>query len=312
MSFPIFPHFRKFTPQDRAEYLAYYARVEPYCDFSFNNLIIWLDLHDDLEISRLASCLVLRFTNPFQRSEHKAYTLLGERDCLKATHTLFSYRQALGEPTELVMVPECAVSNMLKTHQLPQDLVIRASNDHRDYLFETADVIALEGGKLLNLRRNLHVFHRQHPEGITMEMYDLLDRGDQMRILRGLETWQKDQGFIKNDPNFDEIKALRRYFQYAKVCPAECRCFFLNGIMFGFSIVHRPPQRGWAIFNHLKSSRNIPHSYDYVYYETLQQLYKEGITMVNFEQDLGIEGLRIHKKQLGRADFLYRYDISRF
>lgn len=312
MSFPIFPHFRKLVPTDRGEYLAFYERVEPYSDFSFNNLIIWLDLHDDLEISRYEKCLVLRFTNPFEHAEHKAYTLLGSQNCLAAARAIFDYQLTQNEPPQLVMVPECAVSSMLQTGQLPQNLIIRASNDHRDYLFETADVLALEGGGLLNLRRNLHVFEREHPKDVTMELYDLSDKEDQSRILRALSTWQQDKDFLKNDPTFDEMKALRRYFHYSSSCPAECRCFFINGEMFGLSIVHRPPQRGWAIFNHLKATRAVPHGYDYVYYETLRQLYRESVTMINFEQDLGIKGLRIHKKQLGRGTFLYRYDISQF
>ena len=313
MSFPIFPHFRKLVPEDRAEYVVYFERVEPYSDFSFNNLIIWLDLYGDLEISRINSCIVLRFTHPFEPDRRTAYTLLGNRDCLHAINEIFAYQSQHQLPVELAMVPECVVSNILHNHNLPQDLVIHASNDHRDYLFDIADVLALQGQTLLNLRRNLHLFERQHAaQDVTIEVSSLADHTTQTRILQALDTWQEDPDFIKNDPQLDEAKALRRHFQYHSACPAECRCFFIDGKIFGFSIVHRPPQRGWAIFNHLKSSRSVPFGYDYIYHETLKQLYREDVSMINFEQDLGIPGLRTHKKQLGRAEFLYRYNISRF
>lgn len=313
MSFPIFPYFRKLVPQDRAAYLAFFERVDPYSDFSFNNLMIWLDLHDDLEISRYRTCLVLRFTNPFVHgTKHRAYTILGDRHCLAAIDAIFTLQESLGEPPQLTMAPECAVSDMLQSSQLPGNLVIRASNDHRDYIFETADVVALQGQRLLNLRRNLSVFRREHPENVTMERYDLSNTGDQIRITNALSTWQQNSSFNKNDPHFDETKALQRYFRFNDYCPAECRCFFLNGRMFGFSIVHYPPQRGWAVFNHLRATRDVPHGYDYIYYATMAELYHSSITQVNFEQDLGIPGLRTHKKQLGRSSFLYRYDISRY
>ena len=311
MSFPKFPNFRKLVPQDRAAYNAFYVRVEPYSDFSFNNLIIWLDLHDDLEISQYQKCLVLRFTNPFEKTTTKAYTLIGFTNCLKAIEAIFSYQEARNETATLTMVPECVISNVLHTHDLTQRLVVRASSDHRDYIFDSADVVALEGGAMLNLRRNIHVFEREHPSGISMELFDLGNAHHQAQLTRALEMWGQDNDFFKNDPDLDEAKALRRYMKFNEWCPAECRCFFIDGTLFGFSIVQKPPQKGWAIFNHLRATRAVPHAYDFIYYETVKELYAQSITMINFEQDLGIPGLRIHKKQLGRSTFLYRYEASR-
>jgi len=311
MSFPTFPNFRKLVPEDRDIYLDFYKRVEPYSDFSFNNLLIWLDLKNDLEVAQLKDCVILRFTNPFVHDRvETAYTMLGSANCLEVVQLLFAHQRSQGEEARLVMVPECVVSNMLHTHDLPQNLVIRASSDHCDYIFDVAEVNEAKGGKYEQLRRNLRIFTRENPGHVQIQNFDLRDHRTHAYLLQALKMWQQDEGFVKNDPTFDEEKALQHYFRFNEFCPAECQGFFLDGKLFGFSIIHRPPQQDWVIFNHLKCTRDVPHGYDYIYYATVHQLEKQGVKYMNFEQDLGIPGLRVHKRQLGRSDFLYRYDIS--
>jgi len=313
MNFPIFPHFRKLVPEDRNEYLSSYRLVEPYSDFSFNNLIIWLDLNEDLEISHYQDCIVLRFTNPFEHSRReRAYTVLGSAHCLEAINAIFELQQSQNEAPRLIMVPECTVSNMLQTHDLPQNLVIRANQAHCDYIFDVDEVVAAQGGAYEELRRSLRLFIRKNKGKITAQTFDLSRPETHTRLTTALKEWQKDEGFVANDPTFDEEKALMRYFAFNEACPAVCQGFFLNERLFGFTIIHYPPQKNWVIFNHLKCSRDVPHGYDFMYYATLFQLKKQHITSVNFEQDLGITGLSLHKRHLGRSKYLYRYDISRF
>ncbi len=311
MNFPLFPHFRKLVAEDRREYLIHYGRVEPYSDFSFNNLIIWLDLHNDLEISHYKNCIILRFTNPFEhRRRELAYTILGDEDCREIVEAIFDYQRAQHQEARLIMVPECVISNMLQSHDLPQSLVIHANSDHCDYIFDVAEVVAAEGGKYEELRRSLRLFSRKNIGVVSVEYFDLNDPNTHIVLMAALKEWQKDEGFIANDPTFDEEKALTRYFVFNKSCPAICRVYFLDDKMFGFSIIHYPPQKGWIIFNHLKCDRNVAHGYDFIYYDTMCRLATEGITSVNFEQDLGINGLSLHKRHLGRSRYLYRYNIS--
>lgn len=314
MSFPSFPIFRKFAPEDKLTYLEFYKHVEPYSDFSFNNLIIWLDLREDLEVSQYINCIILRFSNPFEHAKQEiAYTILGNENCLRAVEAIFAYQEALGQEPRLFIVPECVVSDILQTHKLPQNLVIKASTDHCDYIFDVPEVTAAKGGRYEQLRRNVRLFLNKNPGNLQAWQLDLRDKATHEYLIAALKVWQKeDKGFIKNDPHFDEEKALNRYFTHNSWCEAECYGYFLNGRIFGFSITHKPPQEGWVIFNHLKCSRSVPHGYDCIYYLTMHRLHKQGITKVNFEQDLGIPGLRIHKRQLGKSEFLSRYEITKF
>lgn len=312
MNFPLFPTFRKLVPEDRDDYLAVYKHVDPYSDFSFNNLIIWLDLEEDLEISHYKGCVILRFTNPFEHSRREtAYTIMGYKNCLEVIEAIFAYQAQQELPQKLIMVPESVVSNALQATTIPQEFVIRASQDHCDYVFTVDEVLTAQGKHYEQLRRNLRIFYRENPGQIDVVTLDLAKPETHHYLLDALSKWQENAGFIKNDPTFDEPRALNRYFTYPQACPAECRAFLLNGTIFGFSIIHKPPQKDWAIFNHLKCSRDVPNGYDFIYHYILGELAKDNVSKVNFEQDLGIPGLRLHKRQLGRSEFLYRYDISR-
>jgi hypothetical protein len=308
MSFPKFPEFRKLLPDDRDTYLAFYREVDPYSDFSFNNLIIWLDLRDDLEVSSYGRCVILRFSNPFEKGT-TAYSVLGKQNCLPAVEAIFDFQQSQGQEAKLVMVPECVVSDMLSRPDLPQNLVITASSDHRDYLYDTAEVTALHGKRFHRPRRNISAFHRNHPDGVQVGELDLSTPFAQNHLFTVLNEWKTQ--IMKNDPLFDDVKALQRHVQFQKSCPAECLGFFLDGKLIGYSIYHFPPQPGWAIMNHLKSNRDVEYSFDYIFHTTLQRLHDRGIKTVNAEQDLGLPGLRMHKLQLGPVGYLYRYDISR-
>lgn len=311
MSFPNFPILRKLVPEDRDAYLELYGRIEPYSDFSFNNVLVWLDINDDLEIAQLRDCFVLRFSNPFEDGK-TSYTLLGNSGCLDATEEVFDHLQLLGEEPRLVMVPECAVSDMLTTGDtLPRNLVVSASSAHRDYLFDINEVLELKGKKYAELRHSLNVFNRQYGDQISVQVLNIRESATQRLLSKALESWLAEARFTKNDPRAEEHKALKRYMKYSQWCPAKCLGFFLDDKLFGFSISHLPPQKGWAIGNHIKCNPDIKYAFDFICYTTMYVLHQEGIDMINGEQDLGVQGLRTHKQQLGPAGFLYRYDISR-
>jgi len=312
MNFPEFPVFRKLVPEDRDIYLTLYKSVEPYSDFSFNNLLVWLDINNDLEISQLRDCFIFRFTNPFDDNQ-VTYSLLGKNDCLQVTQDIFAHLRSIGEQPRLSMVPECVVSDILvNSDMLPQELVIRASADHRDYIFDIDAVLALKGKKYADLRHALNAFNRDYAHKVSVRELDIRRPDTKKILLAGLKAWGQDRRFSKHDPRREETKALSRYLMYSKWCPAKCLGFFIDGEIIGFSIFHLPPQTGWAIGNHIKCDPGIRHAFDFICYMTMYTLHQQGIHTINGEQDLGIPGLKSHKQQLGPSGYLYRYDISQF
>ena len=74
---PIFPIFERLSPDVWASYRERYEKLSaPYCDFSLNNLLIWLDQRDDVALSVAGECVVLRFSSVFDNNRRR-YSLFG-------------------------------------------------------------------------------------------------------------------------------------------------------------------------------------------------------------------------------------------
>lgn len=310
MHFPIFPEFRKISHRDYKEYAQYYSQLEPYSDFSFNNLLIWLNINDDLEISRHGNNLILRFSNVFDDNK-KCYTLLGCDGALETADELFDYLEDSGEKMRLSMVPESALSNMLQRTKIPRNLLILADPASRDYIFNVGQAQAMEGGKYSKLRQYIHKFENEHASSIEVRSLNLKDIHIQQLILNHLNSWLHDEYFGRNDPRQNELRSIKRYFQVIGSAPAEAIGIFIKGTLVSVGIYHFPPQKDWVIYNHIKCNHQYKYLFDYTYFCSLKLFAKQGKKFVNFEQDLGITGLRIHKERLRPQRFLYRYEISR-
>lgn len=309
MSFPIFPVFRKLTPEDRSEYLEYYRAGAPYCDFSFNNVIVWLNQNDDLEVARYKGCLILRFSNPFEE-DSMAYTLLGKHNCMEAAEQIFDLQKSHHQTPRLVMVPEEAIDDMRTSPRPSQSITLSSSIDHRDYIFDIPTVLGLAGKRYADLRHSLNSFNRTYGDQVSVRHFKVGDPHLKRLLEHALARWSGQERFTKNDPRLEEAKALQRYQRYNKYCPAECLGFFIGDQMFGVSIFHLPPQPGWAIGNHIKCDPTVRYAFDFICYTTMCFLNQKGIGKINGEQDLGILGLRAHKQQLGPTGFLCRYDVT--
>jgi hypothetical protein len=308
MSFPIFPAFRKLTLDDRDEYLRYYEQVEPYSDFSFNNLWVWFNLYHDLEISQHQQNLVLRYRNILEAGK-KIYTLLGKQDCQATVEAVFAFQASQSEQQRLAMVPDCVVKDIQKT-TLDHKILMQEDRANTDYILDVQATAALTGGRFAKLRRETNVFQTTYGNAVSLYKLDMQERANQQLLLDSLRRWQGNKDFAHNDPAHNELKVLRRRFAVASKVPTECLALAVNNKLVGFALYHFPPQKGTAIFNHLKGDYDYRFASSFMFYAAFKQVAGQGIVYGNFEQDLGIEGLRRHKEMLQPIGFLKRYELT--
>lgn len=299
--FPSFPAFRRLTAGDEQRYVATYRQVEPYADFSFNNLLIWLDMENDLEVSTHGDCLILRFTNVFEG--RKSYTMLGVDGCDEAARSVFAFQDRHGIAQELSMVPECATREIRGNAEVVED------PDSSDYVFDIAMALKMSDNSFARLRKENRAFWRRHGGRARLDVIDPSDTASQHLIFNRLDEWRRHGGGLRNDPDDMERRAIERAFSLAAVIGFECVGLWIDGKLVSFAVFHLPPQPGWAIVNHLKYDRGINGLFDATYHAVLGYLADKGLRFINLEQDLGIDGLRFHKNRLRPAGRLKRYTI---
>lgn len=298
MSLSKFPNFQPFSLADKDEYLSYYSTMEyPYCDFSLNDLWIWLNYKNDLAVCTLNNNLVLKFTNIFD-DKIPYYTLLGHSHL----NTTFKELVQFGI-TKLTFLPEeTAQAILLQTNYQHED--VKEDSDNGDYVYSVDDLVALQGKKYENLRRRINHFSRENPN-IQIKELDLSNKSTHEFIKSSILKWSH----AHNDPENLEFSAIERHLKLAKTLPVYAYGLYSNEKLININIFHLPPHQGWVIFNHIKCDYSYPDIYGYAFYSLFVTIQAKGFKWVNFEQDLGMEGLRRIKLFFRPAMLLRRYTI---
>lgn len=307
MSFSKFPHFQKFSPDDIDSYLNFYSTLKyPYCDFSIDDVCIWLNYNGDLEMSELNDNLVLRFSNVIDKNT-QYYTFLGTSKLYDTLTTLMSYfHDNLIEPC-LYYIPEETAT--LITELKNRSFTIEEDVDNRDYIYNVDDLLGLQGKPYENIRRRINHFKRENPN-IEIREFNLQDENDKNLIRNTITKWSRRKSSLRNDPDNQELNVIRKHLRLADELPVHAYGLFVNNALVNINIFNLPPHKDWLIFNHIKCDYTYKNVYGYAFYALCQIAHSRGIKWVNFEQDLGIEGLRQIKTFFRPAKFLKRYTIS--
>lgn len=300
-------NFRKFDLSTKNKYCEFYRQLPPYSDFSFNNLMVWLDQNDDLEYAVVNNNFVFRFSNALDHGK-KTYTVIGTSKADETIEKIFNTICQDDSSQALKMVPRCFIDSL--SDERKNDLDIAEEVDNRDYIFDVADTHIAKGKKYEHLRRRLRYFSSHYSDGVIIKPIDLAVYKDQKALINGMHSWHSTRSITANDKLRIEGSAIDRYLRLSTSLDAKCIAVFIDGQMEAFSIFHIPPQDGYAIGNHIKCNYNYRYIFELTYYCTISALYDLGIKLVNGEQDLGIPGIRQHKKEMSPVGYLERFSIS--
>lgn len=296
---PLFPQFRKFTIKDRTWYNEIYINYSPSADLSFENLLLWCDNNNDLEVSTLNNNVVLRFTDPFEFSNRMLFTIIGDNGpdiTIQAIQSLFPR-------ASIVMLSEEFIKGISDT-----SITIQEDRDNWDYIYNSADFIELSGHKYQGLRRELTLFSKSlSGKHCNVRQLDLKDSSTKSMLVNSLYLWAEETSH--NDPNRNEDRVINRLLQHQGAIEHYCLGFFIDDTIEGFTIFHTVPQKKYMIFNHIKCSYKYPNQSNYEFVETMRFLANSGFEKANFEQDLGKDGLRYHKQALRPTGYIKKYAI---
>jgi hypothetical protein len=296
-----FPNFKRFTSSDFEAYeLFYKSTFAPYGDISPTNLLVWLDIDGTLEIARLDDAIVLKYSNPFENLAQN-YVLLEPIASYEHIEAIFS----LAKNRDLIHMNEQPASPFMHLMN-DQRLIIEPNRDSYEYILSTAQHTYLEGKAFSRQRRRVAFFEREHEDNdITIEYLDKPDEIIKSQLLDKVSSWQLNSKNDDDDLN-REFEALMFAIQSLEN-KRECLIIRINGEIASFTI-HTIFDDN-AIIGHLKVDYDIQYMFDYTTHHLAKELFKRGIAFMNFEQDLGIPGLRDHKMRLRPVKMLEKINI---
>lgn len=305
-----FPKFSKIEPEDYFKYQDFLYKFPQHCDFSLNNMLIWLAGNSHVDHSWINSNLVLRINNTIYGNQLKGswVTILGDTEADKSINEIFRTLSI----DKLIMVPDYFVNSIKKS----ESFMIEEDKDNRDYILDISSLLKRDGKKYQDFRYQINFFLNNYSEETVIRDMDLQDTSDSNVIIEALRAWPKVNSFglNGNDPSRVDEKAIKRLVELQPILPIKHKCIglYVNNRLQGFSIYHIPYSKdNIALGNHIKYNDDFKRTFDFLVFATASRLKSEGIRLLNAEQDMGIGGLRKHKLHWQPKMFYKKYIISR-
>lgn len=291
-----FPTFTTLGIEHRAELEAITSAFEPYADFSFVNLYAWC-MNSQTKVALLNGNLVINLPD-YITGETTMYSLVGNLSIDNSINDLLQITD------RLCLVPKPVVDNI----RMNTKYGIAEDRDNHDYMYDVAKLATLAGGELKKKRNKAHRFMHDLQESVTVRATNTISDtvAEEIRIL--FEQWAE-----ANHKSVEECKteqlAIDRMLYNADSLNLLFTIVRIDARICGFS-VHELTAHNKAICHFEKALSVHDCLYAFLIYYTANELVSRGVKSVNWQQDLGLPGLRQAKLSYQPSGFLQKYTIT--
>lgn len=284
-----FPNFSPITLDIKDDVQAFVARFEPYSDFNFVSMFAWGDtVHSGVSI--LNGNLVMRL--PDYMSDAVVYSIIGDT---RATESVEALRQIT---PRLDLVPAVFINALGGNYKIAEQ------RGDFDYVYTIDDLVSLPGGAYKKIRNKVHAIEKDFGERTRVTFSDAPNIYE---LCGAFEQWARS---TSQEPG--EVKRERAAIYKALVASSDIRLvvaeLYVDGVLCGFSI-NELLTDGYAICHFEKVLKKHPYLSTYLIHEVAKELQKQGSILVNWEQDLDIEGLRQSKLSYHPNKLLKKYSV---
>lgn len=304
-SIPYFPTFAPINDVKLKDYSQLYSIDCQHADFTFNNLNNWLNIGDGVSLSNLNGNLVLIFDNIFD-SKVKSMSLAGTHQIDQSIQTIIDYQIENKLSIGLIMVPEETVNGIQDTDRY----LLKEDRDNWDYILDTHKLSDMTGNKFRTFRRKVNGFINQYKQlNVKSIEIDLTEPHNIKRLTGAMHSWNTTYSVFGNDRQRNEGLAINNGLVNAMKLDVKCLGIEIDNKLESFVIFQVHKDKSIAIANHLKCNYSYGNIFDFTTHKLAKYLEKESIELINFEQDLGIEGLRAHKMTLRPLTFYKKFTV---
>ena len=270
----------------------------PSADHAAANLYMWDEKHPK-EIAFLDGCAVVRM-----RAEGGGYRYLfpvGWGDPTPVLNALWKESATRGEALRFVSVSESELAFLVA--QWGEKLTVEENRDVEDYLYDAEKLSTLSGKKLHAKRNHINAFcaaHDWYTQALVPERFE-----DCMEILQG---WQEG----KDESVLEEQRAIERGFAAWKALSLDGLLLYADGEPAAFTVGSRVTKECFCV-HFEKAAPEFMGAFPLVnreFVRAVREKYPE-ITMVNREEDMGLENLRAAKLSWRPVALLKKYAVTR-
>ncbi|WP_120944778.1 DUF2156 domain-containing protein [Helicobacter labacensis] len=266
-------------------------------DVNFTNLYLWRRARD-IRLALVCGCVVIRTQYPKQAPFY--FYPIGAGDKKGALAELLAHTKAHNEVLEFRALQTDQRAQLESFY--PNTFSVEAKRDRFDYVYHTAELIALQGKKYHKKKNHLNAFLKQYPHFI----YEPISAHKRDQIVSALVEWralgQEDQALdYEHQGILDALEVFEELqLQGGLIC--------IEGRVVGLSFGERINAE-MAVIHIEKADPRVRGAYQMINQQLLAHAFKD-CPLVNREEDLGIEGLRQAKMGYNPAFLLEKFHAT--
>lgn len=298
---PRFPNFEKLHIGHKEHIEKITKSHKPYSDHNFTSLISW-DTAENTHVSNLHGNLILRLDDYV--TGEPVLTFLGTNKITETINSLLNHSIEKGYKVELGMIPDVVLEaqpDLYKIYQIEED------RNNFDYIYSIPELIEFKGNKFYPKKSKSRKFQKLYKS--HYQELDIRKEENKNIVLSAFQKWQDTRG--KNDKETEtEFLAIKRLLIHTKQLDLVVIALYVEKKIAGISI-NEVLNSSYAMNLFEKADVTYIGIFPYlrsIACKVLSEKYKSGL--LNFEQDLGMEGLRKSKLSYNPVAFLKKYKIS--
>jgi uncharacterized protein len=286
-----------FTPlalDDQTAINQHTAQFAPYSDFNFTSLFCW-NTDDSTQVAWHNNNLIVML--PDYVTGEPIYSVLGTN---KVDETL---SVVLQQTDKISMTPAASLVAASLDHYR-----ISADTGNFDYIYKLDELATLAGGIYKKKRNKLHAVVRDL-EQRTLATQTTTDIRAHEAAIRDIYQQWKAVSTQSEEELAAEAIAIDRLLTNIEHFDLLLTEVLLDGEPVAFSINEALPN-GYALCHFEKALvRHHEQLYTYLIVAAAQALHNVGCRLVNWEQDLGIPGIRQAKKSYHPVQLLEKFTV---
>jgi hypothetical protein len=306
---PTFPDLEPIELRNLPDIRAIAAVIPSSSDFTAGGLWTW-DASGPYRVAQLHGNLVVEFRHYVSGEAFLSFN--GTSEVANTSLTLLnSARRARNLSDELRLIPEHTVEQLRGDSRF----FFEQEHDERDYLYSPQVARGLEGTVYRPIRQQINRFDRASDAVGGVEITEAppeLLASDRKAFEALLERWSAGTS-DGVECSVSERKAIARLCETVNalrgLTDLHLHVAAKGDELFGFALCEVVTSN--VLTSHfLKSDNRLPGLSARFFMEQVRFAYARDITVLNWEQDLGIPGLRDHKLSLRPSGYLHKYRVS--
>lgn len=296
---PTFPEFKKLEWGDREAVQQFTSNFQPYSDFNFVSMWAW-NTREKMMLSQLHGNLILLFYDYI--TELPFLSFIGTNKVSDTVHSLLDHSILHYSESRLKLIPE-----EVAAHLCESEFNIASDVDSHDYIVPITYLSTISSlprssdHAARNCKRFLNTYPGHSVKACTIEdcrKDEYIELFKRWAKIKNLDHWELNEysafeKFIENKDSNNNIVSLHD-----------------GDKIMAFATYEILPQK-YAICHFAKADRDYSGVYDGLFFTVAKILRELGIEYWNFEQDLGIPGLRQSKMKYKPEFFLKKFIIEK-